>query len=102
MITYMYSYQTTAILKAIKEIPEGKVDTYGGVAMRAGIPNGARQVVRILSALSDKEGLAWHRVVNKEGRISLKGFGGMKQELLLAMEDVTVKNGIVDLIKFGF
>lgn len=96
-----YSYQTTAIIKAIKDIPKGRVDTYDGVAKRAGMTNGARQVVRILSVLSEKESLPWQRVVNKEGRILLKGFGGKEQELLLADEGVKLVNGTIDLKMFG-
>ncbi len=63
--------------------------TYGGVARMAGSARAARQVVRILHTCSRREGLPWQRVVNREGRISLKpGYGYEEQKELLADEGV--------------
>jgi methylated-DNA-protein-cysteine methyltransferase related protein len=83
-----YSKQTIAILEEIKSIPYGKVDTYGNIAARSGYPNSARQVSRILHALSSKEKLPWHRVVGQKGRIALKGQAKEEQILLLRSEGV--------------
>ncbi len=92
-----YTETTQAILKAIKDIPYGKVDTYGRVAARAGLPSGARQVARILHALSEKEQLPWHRVVNSKLQISLKGEPAMIQRLLLEEEGIVFVKGTVPL-----
>lgn len=43
---------TERAVAIIKQIPEGKVMTYGQIAGLAGSPQGARQVVRILHSMS--------------------------------------------------
>jgi len=63
---------TSAVKDLINQIPEGRVCTYGIIAACAGNPKAARQVARILHACSKKDGLPWHRVVNRNGKISLK------------------------------
>ncbi len=98
----MYTEQTQRIIAAIREIPKGRVDTYGNVALRAGYPRGARQVSRILSSLSQKEALPWHRVINKQGRIALGGYGAEEQVARLEGEGVVVICGKVDLSTYGF
>ena len=77
---------TATVKTLIKEIPEGKVCTYGMLAALAGEPRAARQVARILHACSRKDDLPWHRVVNRQGRISLGLHQGhdLQKQLLLA------------------
>jgi methylated-DNA-protein-cysteine methyltransferase related protein len=87
-----YSESTIIILSILKQLPAGKVISYGEVAKLAGYPNGARQVVRILSSLSDAERLPWHRVVNKQGQIALSGEGAFIQKALLEAEGVVVSD----------
>jgi methylated-DNA-protein-cysteine methyltransferase-like protein len=73
----------------IRQIPAGRVCTYGLIASAAGNRRGARQVVRILHAASASDGLPWHRVVNREGRIALPpGRGREEQKALLEAEGV--------------
>ena len=57
------------IYQTVKQIPPGKVATYGQIARLAGIPRQARQVGYALSALRD-DSVPWHRVVNRNGEIS--------------------------------
>lgn len=60
----------------VRHIPRGKVLSYGRVAELLGVPNGARAVGWALSALKYTrvaEPVPWHRVVNAQGRISIKG-----------------------------
>ncbi|OQY37093.1 MAG: hypothetical protein B6226_05555 [Candidatus Cloacimonetes bacterium 4572_65] len=85
------------IIDIIKAIPHGKVLTYGEVAFRAGSPRAARQVSHILHSLSEKYQLPWHRVINSQGKISLKGFAGEEQFHLLAAENIKIVNGKIDL-----
>ena len=71
-------------IAVLKKIPRGKVVTYGLVAAMAGNPRGARQVVRTLNTASEKDKLPWHRVINSQGKISLKpGQGYELQKSLL-------------------
>jgi methylated-DNA-protein-cysteine methyltransferase-like protein len=58
------------VWQIIAAIPAGKISSYGQVAARAGYPNHARYVGRILSQLPKDSKLPWHRVVNAQGRIS--------------------------------
>ncbi len=67
----------------IRQIPEGRVATYGQIAAMAGHPLGARQVAWILHSSSDVDNLPWHRVVNRLGRISLKQNNGYEQQKAL-------------------
>lgn len=88
----------------IKNIPEGRVMTYGQIAKLAGSPRGARQVVRILHSMSKKHRLPWHRVVNSKGEIGLKDDEHYSiQRLSLESEGVEFfNNGRIDLSKFQF
>lgn len=91
-----------SVIELIRSIPAGKVATYGGIARMAGSPRAARQVVRLLHSCSRKEKLPWHRVVNREGRISLKSFQGHdEQKQLLELEGVEFDHaGNIDLERF--
>lgn len=87
----MYTQFTESVLEIIKSIPKGKVQTYGGISKLAGHPNGARQVVRILSALSAKENLPWHRVINSKGLLPMMNFEMFsEQKMLLEKENIEV------------
>ncbi len=80
---------TRSVIEIIRAIPRGRVCTYGRISMMAGQPNGARQVARILHAVSRKHRLPWHRVINAKGRISLPIFNGYdEQKALLLGEGV--------------
>jgi methylated-DNA-protein-cysteine methyltransferase-like protein len=94
---------TRAIVEAIRSIPKGKVACYRDIALAAGLSNGARQVVRVLHSLSEKEALPWHRVVRVDGGIALGSCGGLElQAALLRSEGVAVsKDGRVDMGKYG-
>ncbi len=59
-----------AIYRTVKQIPKGKVATYGQVATVSGHPGAARQVGYALHALSHVTTVPWHRVVNARGAIS--------------------------------
>jgi methylated-DNA-protein-cysteine methyltransferase-like protein len=56
----------------VRRIPPGRVTTYGAVAWMLGHPRGARAVGYALRALPDGTDVPWQRVINAEGRISLK------------------------------
>ena len=94
---------TERVVAIIKNIPEGKVMTYGQVAALAGSPRGARQVVRVLHSLSAKHQLPWHRVILSSGEISRKNEELCRQQkLLLECENVVVSGENVDLSRYQF
>ena len=69
-----------AIKAELRAVPAGKVMSYGRVAALAGLPNGARTVVRILHACSASDGLPWWRVVRADGSIALQRGGGYEAQ----------------------
>jgi len=88
----------------LKKIPEGRVATYGQIAVWVGTPKGARGVAWILHSCSRSHRLPWHRVVNRMGGISLRpGRGYELQKELLLMEGVRFdERGCIDLDLFGW
>lgn len=67
------------------EVPPGRVVTYGQVALLLGAPAAARAVGYALSALPRGSEVPWWRVINAQGRISLKNRGpdaDLQRELL--------------------
>lgn len=93
-----------AILAIVRQVPRGRVATYGWVAERAGLVRGARRVGRALRELPDWKRVPWHRVINAAGRISLpRGSAGFeRQRRLLEREGIVFRNGRIDLKRFGW
>jgi len=87
------------IRAAIMKIPRGKVSSYGAVGRAAGLPAGARLVVRVLR---ESHGLAWHRVVAAGGRIATPGEHAMDQRFRLEMEGVKFSGRKVRMAEFEF
>ncbi len=77
------------VYAVVRQVPEGRVVTYGDVAAAIGSPRAARQVGWALAALSDPT-VPWQRVINAQGRISGRGEVGraVLQEQLLVQEGV--------------
>lgn len=88
---------TEHVIEVISSIPKGKVMTYGAIAKTAGNPRGSRQVSRILSSMTKKYNLPWHRVINSQGKISLKGESKLLQISLLIDEGVIFNHDSIDL-----
>ena len=90
---------TEKIINVLREIPEGRVASYGQIARLAGNPRSARQVARVLHSMSAKYQLPWHRVVNAKGEIVIKD--GDRQKELLLEEGVVVDEKLrVDLRQY--
>ncbi|WP_315074250.1 MGMT family protein [Acinetobacter guillouiae] len=91
------------MLNVIIQIPQGKVACYGQVAKYAGLPKHARLVGRVLGQLPEDHDIPWYRVVNSQGRISLKKLdekGMCIQTAKLMAEDVVVIDGKINLKKY--
>jgi methylated-DNA-protein-cysteine methyltransferase related protein len=78
------------IYAAVRRIPRGRVATYGQIARVARIGAQPRLVGYALAALPDGTTVPWHRVVNAEGRVSLRATPGFDrvQRALLEREGV--------------
>jgi methylated-DNA-protein-cysteine methyltransferase related protein len=58
------------IYEIVRQIPSGKVATYGQVAELANFPRQARLVGYALYRVDFRADIPWHRVVNAKGEIS--------------------------------
>jgi methylated-DNA-protein-cysteine methyltransferase-like protein len=94
---------TRRIIEILQSIPRGKAACYRDVALAAGLPRGARQVVRVLHSMSETHNLPWHRVIRADGCIALPPEqGGVLQAGLLRSEGVRVSKTLkVDLQKYN-
>jgi methylated-DNA-protein-cysteine methyltransferase-like protein len=82
-----------AIWRVVRQIPKGKVATYGQVAAAAGYPLYHRQVVQVLRKAGDA--LPWQRVVGAGGEIKFRHDAAHEQRLRLEMEGVRFRGGRV-------
>ena len=90
------------IYAVVRRIPAGRVATYGQVAALAGLPNHARLVGYALHAVAEGSTIPWHRVINAQGRISIRGSAAatVTQRLRLEQEGVRFTGGRVKLTDF--
>ncbi|MFH2007109.1 MAG: MGMT family protein [bacterium] len=92
------------VWEVVRAIPPGQVATYGQLARLAGRCT-ARMAGYALAAVPDGSGIPWHRVVNAQGRISVRSSGepSVRQRLLLEAEGVVFDpGGRIDLRRFGW
>ncbi len=89
------------IYAAVRRIPRGKVATYGQIALVAGLGRAARQVGYALHSLPPKSRVPWHRVINHEGRISLRSSGGHDEWQRVLLEEEGVEFDRSGKVKLG-
>ncbi len=94
----------TRIYAVVRQIPPGKVATYGQIA---GIVGGctARMVGYAMAATPEGSDVPWQRVINAKGKISPHGagFGTRMQEILLIEEGIEFDlQGRIDFGRFGW
>ena len=92
------------IYAAVRQIPAGRVATYGQIA---GLVGGcsAQMVGFALAALPQGSDVPWQRVINVKGKISPHGigFGSMIQRTLLEDEGIEFGlEGVIDLNIYGW
>ncbi|GMQ77567.1 MAG: MGMT family protein [Anaerolineae bacterium] len=97
------------VYAVVRQIPRGKVTSYGRISDMLGAPNAARAVGYALRALKDKKDdqgyndIPWQRVINSKGRISIvnREFGAQMQADLLRKEGVPVSEELrINLDKY--
>ena len=85
-----------------RQIPEGKVTSYGAIAKALGTERSARMVGWAMNASHNREDIPAHRVVNRKGLLSGKHhFAGtnLMQQLLENEGIKVVNNQIVNFEK---
>lgn len=77
------------IYRIVRQIPKGKVATYGQIATLAGNCT-PRMVGYAMSAVTPAARVPWHRVLNARGEVSERsaGDGAARQRRLLRAEGV--------------
>ena len=90
------------IYEVVKQIPSGKVATYGQIAALAGNKRWARVVGYALHVNPDPENIPCYRVVNRFGEVSKAfAFGGENRQIaLLENEGIKLEGNKVDLKKY--
>ncbi len=91
------------VYEIVRQIPKGKVMTYGQIARMLGQPRKAKMVGWALHANPYPGEVPCHRVVNRNGELSGSfAFGGYEvQKKMLEDEGVIVdERGIIDLNKY--
>lgn len=95
--------RSAAIIAAVRDIPRGRVSTYGAVATHAGLPRQARLVGKVLGSLPSNSGVPWQRVVAAGGRIAFpEGSPSRERQVArLRREGVDAARGRVNLKLHG-
>jgi methylated-DNA-protein-cysteine methyltransferase-like protein len=78
------------VYKLVKQIPRGRVLSYGAVARLLRLKGGARSAGRAISATPQGKGIPWHRVLDAAGKIVIREPYSSLQRRLLESEGVEV------------
>ena len=85
------------VYDTVKQIPEGKVISYGKIATLLGRPRSAREVGRAMRICPDTENIPWQRVVMADGSITGGSFADMRKAMLEAEGVIFLADGRVDM-----
>jgi methylated-DNA-protein-cysteine methyltransferase-like protein len=87
------------VYKLVKQIPRGRVLTYGGLAKALHLRGGARTAGRAMGATPRGKGIPWHRVLGANGKILIREPYASLQKKLLESEGVPIVESRVNLKK---
>ena len=87
------------IYEIVRNIPHGKVISYGQIAKMLGRPRNAREVGRAMRICPDD--IPWQRVVMSDGSIAGGMFADMRKALLESEGVSFLPDGRVDMKHFG-
>jgi methylated-DNA-protein-cysteine methyltransferase-like protein len=93
------------VYRLVRQVPPGKVTSYGAIARMLGHPHAARTVGWALHSLPEGSDVPWQRVINSQGRISTscREHGADLQRALLEAEGIEFdERGYVDWDRFGW
>jgi methylated-DNA-protein-cysteine methyltransferase-like protein len=85
------------VYNLVKQIPRGRVLSYGALAKTLRLPGGARTAGRAMAATPSGKGIPWHRVVGERGKILIREPYASLQKKLLESEGVKITESRVDL-----
>ncbi len=90
------------VYRFVKQIPRGRVTTYGAVAKALRLPGGARAVGYAMAACPSGRGIPWHRVIGAGGRTRMPEPHASLQRKLLASEGVALDGAKVNMNLYGW
>lgn len=94
------------VYRLVRQIPAGKIATYGSIAAAISTPRAARVVGFALRALPENSDVPWQRVIAASGTISIENMEhpAEEQAQLLQREgvEVALRDGVyhIDLQKY--
>jgi methylated-DNA-protein-cysteine methyltransferase-like protein len=86
----------------VKQIPRGRVTTYGALAKALRLPGGARAVGYAMAACPNGRGIPWHRVVGAGGHTRMPEPQASLQQKLLSSEGIALKGLTIDMKVYGW
>ena len=92
------------IYECVRQVPRGKVATYGRIAELVGAGCSAQQVGQVMRHLPDDSDVPWQRIIGSKGEIKPRSGqkGDTEQRRLLEQEGVVVSDSDkVDLVQYG-
>jgi methylated-DNA-protein-cysteine methyltransferase-like protein len=94
-----FSVSFDRVYKLVKQIPRGRVLTYGALARAVRLPGGARTAGRAMAATPRGKGIPWHRVLGAGGKILIREPYASLQKRLLESEGIHVLESRINLKK---
>src|SRR5438270_10064265 len=85
------------VYRLVKQIPRGRVLSYGALARALRLPGGARSAGRAMAATPSGKGIPWHRVVGERGKILIREPYASLQRKLLESEGLRITESRVNL-----
>jgi methylated-DNA-protein-cysteine methyltransferase-like protein len=87
------------VYKLVKQIPRGRVLTYGALAKGLRLRGGARTAGRAMGATPQGKGIPWHRVLGANGKILIREPYASLQKKLLESEGIPVVESRINVKK---
>ncbi|MGB7844426.1 MAG: MGMT family protein [Candidatus Acidiferrum sp.] len=88
------------VYRMVKQIPRGRVVTYGALARALRLRGGARTAGRAMAATPSGKGIPWHRVVGDQGKLLIREPYASLQRKLLQSEGIQLLERRVDLKRY--
>jgi methylated-DNA-protein-cysteine methyltransferase-like protein len=85
------------VYRFVKQIPRGRVLSYGAVAKAVSLPGGARSAGRAMAACPSGRGIPWHRVLGAGGKLLIREPYASLQRKLLESEGVEMTERRVNM-----
>jgi methylated-DNA-protein-cysteine methyltransferase related protein len=90
------------VYRLVKQIPRGRVTTYGALARRLRFRGGARAVGYAMAACPNGRGIPWHRVVGAGGRLIIREPYAGLQRRMLESEGIVIGGSRVDMRRYAW